>query len=32
VGTDVKVFGTPQADGTLKASVLSYYTGDDPMN
>jgi hypothetical protein len=26
------VFGTPEADGTLKASVLSYYTGDDPMN
>jgi Domain of unknown function (DUF4382) len=32
VGTDVKVYGTPQADGTLKASVLSYYTGDNPEN
>ncbi len=31
VGTDVKVFGTPQADGTLKAYVLTYYTGDQPM-
>ncbi len=26
-GVPVKVFGTPQADGTLKAYVLAYYTG-----
>jgi Domain of unknown function (DUF4382) len=26
-GAPVKVFGTPQADGTLKAYVLAYYTG-----
>ena len=26
-GVPVKVFGIPQADGTLKAYVLAYYTG-----
>ncbi len=26
-GVPVKVFGVPQADGTLKAYVLAYYTG-----
>ncbi len=31
-GATVKVFGVPQADGTLKAYVLTYYTGDKPMN
>ena len=29
-GTPVKVFGVPQADGTLKAYVLTYYTGTLP--
>ncbi len=32
VGTTVKVYGVPQADGTLKAYVVNYYTGDTPMN
>jgi hypothetical protein len=27
-GAPVKVYGVPQADGTLKAYVLAYYTGD----
>lgn len=27
-GTPVKVYGTPQADSTLKAYVLVYFTGD----
>ena len=27
-GALVKVYGLPQADGTLKAYVLAYYTGD----
>ena len=31
-GAIVKVFGVPQTDGTLKAYVLTYYTGDKPMN
>jgi hypothetical protein len=31
-GTRVKVAGVPQADGTLRAYVLTYYTGDLPMN
>lgn len=31
-GTPVKVYGVPQADGTLKAYVLRYYTGDKPVN
>ena len=29
-GAAVKVYGVPQADGTLKAYVLTYYTGDKP--
>lgn len=29
-GAPVKVFGVPQADGTLKAYVILYYTGDMP--
>ena len=29
-GTRVKVYGTPQADGTLKAYALTYFTGDKP--
>jgi hypothetical protein len=29
-GAPVKVFGIPQADGTLKAYVLAYYTGMRP--
>ncbi len=29
-GTPVKVFGVPQSDGTIKAYVLFYYTGDMP--
>jgi len=28
----VKVYGVPQADHTLKAYVLTFYTGDMPMN
>ncbi len=31
-GASVKVYAVPQADGTLKAYVLTYYTGDKPMN
>ncbi len=31
LGTTVKVFGVPQADGTLKAYALTYFTGDRPM-
>jgi hypothetical protein len=30
-GALVKVYGVPQADGTLKAYVLTYYTGQMPM-
>jgi hypothetical protein len=29
-GTPIKVYGVPQADGTLRAYVLTYYTGDTP--
>jgi hypothetical protein len=29
-GAPVKVFGVPQADGTLKAYVLAYFTGTLP--
>ncbi|HEY4213637.1 MAG TPA: DUF4382 domain-containing protein [Steroidobacteraceae bacterium] len=32
VGAAVKVYGTPQADGTLKAYVLTYFTGDQPAS
>ncbi|MBS0578625.1 MAG: DUF4382 domain-containing protein [Proteobacteria bacterium] len=31
VGAPVKVFGVPQADGTLKAYVIVYYTGTLPL-
>lgn len=30
-GASVKVYAVPQPDGTLKAYVLTYYTGDRPM-
>jgi hypothetical protein len=30
VGAPVKVYGVPQSDGTLRAYVLSFYTGDMP--
>ncbi len=29
-GTPVKVFGTPQSDGTFRADVLIYFTGTQP--
>jgi hypothetical protein len=29
-GEPVKVYGVPQADGSLKAYVMAYYTGDLP--
>ena len=29
-GTPIKVYGTPQADATLKAYVIAYFTGDMP--
>ncbi|HEX3848145.1 MAG TPA: DUF4382 domain-containing protein [Steroidobacteraceae bacterium] len=29
-GAPVKVYGTPQADGTLKAYVVTYFTGQAP--
>jgi hypothetical protein len=29
-GAPVKVYGVPQADGTLKAYVLTYFTGQAP--
>ena len=29
-GAPVKVYGVPQADGTFKADVLLYYTGEMP--
>jgi hypothetical protein len=32
VGAPVKVYGVPQADGTLKAYVLAYYTGVMPAS
>jgi hypothetical protein len=28
VATPVKVYGIPQADGSIKAYVLAYFTGD----
>ena len=31
-GTPVKVYGTPQAGGALKAYVLAYFTGDLPTS
>ncbi|MGH8290183.1 MAG: DUF4382 domain-containing protein [Steroidobacteraceae bacterium] len=31
-GTPVKVFGTPQTDGTYRAYVLMYFTGTQPAN
>jgi hypothetical protein len=31
-GTPVKVYGTPQSDGTLRAYVLLYFTGTEPGN
>jgi hypothetical protein len=30
MGTPVKVYGLPQGDGSLKAYVLAYFTGDTP--
>ena len=30
-GTVVKAYGVPQADGTLKAYALTYFTGNRPM-
>jgi uncharacterized protein DUF4382/uncharacterized protein DUF5666 len=30
VGAPVKVYGVPQSDGTLKAYVLTYFTGEMP--
>jgi hypothetical protein len=30
--TPVKVYGVPQANGSLNAYVLAYYTGDNPSN
>lgn len=30
VGAPVKVYGVPQADGTLKAYVLTYFTAQAP--
>jgi hypothetical protein len=30
VGAPVKVYGVPQPDGTIKAYVLTYYTGGMP--
>ncbi len=32
VGAPVKVYGVPQADGTLRAYVLTYFTGTMPTN
>jgi len=29
-GTPVKMYGVPQADGTVRAYVILYYTGDTP--
>ncbi len=31
-GTLVKVYGVPQADGSIKAYAIAYYTGDAPAN
>lgn len=30
VGAPIKVYGVPQADGTLKAYVLAYFAGSPP--
>jgi len=30
-GAPVKVYGVPQSDGTLKAYVLTYFTGVMPI-
>ena len=30
-GTKVRVSGVPQADGTVKAYVITYFTGTTPM-
>ena len=32
VGTKVKVSGVPQADGTVKAYVITYFTGTTPAS
>jgi len=32
VSTKLKVTGVPQADGTLRAYTLTYFTGDAPIN
>jgi hypothetical protein len=32
VGTKLKVTGVPQADGTLRAYTLGYFTGDAPIS
>ncbi len=32
MGATVKVYAVPQTDHTLRAYVLTYYTGDKPMN
>ena len=31
-GTPVKVYGTPQVDGTIRAYALMYFTGTQPVN
>ena len=31
-GAKVKVYGVPQADASIKAYVLAYYTGETPVN
>ena len=31
-GTSVKVFGVPQSDGSIKAYVVIYFTGTQPMS
>lgn len=31
-GTAVKVYGTPQSDGTYRAYVLMYFTATDPAD
>ena len=32
VGAKVKVYGIPQANGSLSAYVLAYFSGTDPMS
>jgi hypothetical protein len=32
VGAPVRVYAVPQSDGTLKAYILTYFTGDMPAN